>query len=108
AHAFPPIGAQGLNLGFRDCDALGKRVSEAFRAGRDIGSEEVLAAYARDRKMDVEARSAGVDILNTAIIGNLLPLDLARAAGLSLFNAVPPLRRLAMRLGGGMPVFGAK
>ncbi|MCA3633250.1 MAG: FAD-dependent monooxygenase [Methylobacterium sp.] len=108
AHAFPPIGAQGLNLGFRDCDALGKRVSEAFRAGRDIGSEEVLAAYARDRKLDVEARSAGVDILNTAIIGNLLPLDLARAAGLSLFNAVPPLRRLAMRLGGGMPVFGAK
>jgi 2-octaprenyl-6-methoxyphenol hydroxylase len=108
AHAFPPIGAQGLNLGFRDCDALGKRVSEAFRAGRDIGSEEVLAAYARDRKVDVEARSAGVDILNTAIIGNLLPLDLARAAGLSLFNAVPPLRRLAMRLGGGMPVFGAK
>ncbi|WP_408982328.1 FAD-dependent monooxygenase [Rhabdaerophilum sp.] len=108
AHAFPPIGAQGLNLGFRDCDALAKRVSEAFRAGRDIGSEEVLAAYARDRKVDVEARSAGVDILNTAIIGNLLPLDLARAAGLGLFNAVPPLRRLAMRLGGGMPVFGAK
>lgn len=108
AHAFPPIGAQGLNLGFRDCEGLAKRVSEAFRAGQDIGSEEVLAAYARDRKVDVAARSAGVDILNTAIIGNLLPLDLTRAAGLSLFNAVPPLRRLAMRLGGGMPVFGAK
>ncbi|MCU0820347.1 MAG: FAD-dependent monooxygenase [Beijerinckiaceae bacterium] len=106
AHAFPPIGAQGLNLGFRDCEALVKRVSEASRAKADIGSDDVLAAYARDRKMDVEARSSGVDILNTAIIGNLLPLDLARAAGLSLFNAVPPLRRLAMRLGGGMPVFG--
>lgn len=106
AHAFPPIGAQGLNLGFRDCQALAKRVGEAFRAGADIGSEAVLAAYARDRRVDVEARSAGVDILNTAIIGNLLPLDLARAAGLSLFRAVPPLRRLAMRLGGGMPVFG--
>ncbi len=83
-----------------------KRITEAFRSNEDIGGEAMLLAYARDRKMDVEARSAGVDILNTAIIGNLLPLDLARAAGLSLFNAVPPLRRLAMRLGGGMPVFG--
>lgn len=106
AHAFPPIGAQGLNLGFRDCEALVRRVSDAFRAGADIGGEDTLAAYARDRKLDVEMRSAGVDLLNTAIIGDLLPLDLARAAGLSLFKAVPPLRRLAMRLGGGLPVFG--
>jgi hypothetical protein len=47
-------------------------------------------------------------MLNTALIGNLLPLDLARAAGLTLFNAIPPLRRIAMRIGGGMPAFGAK
>lgn len=108
AHAFPPIGAQGLNLGFRDCDALTVRIIEAHDAGRDPGSTEVLDAYARDRVFDVEARSAGVDMLNTAIIGNLLPLDLARAAGLGLFNALPPLRRIAMRLGGGLPVFGGR
>ncbi|MBN8534949.1 MAG: FAD-dependent monooxygenase [Rhizobiales bacterium] len=108
AHAFPPIGAQGLNLGFRDCDALVRRIVEARRAGKDIGSASVLEDYARERMLDVEARSAGVDMLNTALIGNLLPLDLARAAGLSLFNAIPPLRRIAMRIGGGMPAFGAK
>jgi 2-octaprenyl-6-methoxyphenol hydroxylase len=108
AHAFPPIGAQGLNLGFRDCDALVRRLVSAHQAGGDIGSHSVLDAYARERILDVEARSAGVDMLNTALIGNLLPLDLARAAGLTLFNAIPPLRRIAMRIGGGMPAFGAK
>jgi 2-octaprenyl-6-methoxyphenol hydroxylase len=108
AHAFPPIGAQGLNLGFRDCDALVHRIVEAHRAGGDIGGASVLETYARERVLDVEARSAGVDMLNTALIGNLLPLDLARAAGLSLFNAIPPLRRIAMRIGGGMSAFGGK
>lgn len=108
AHAFPPIGAQGLNLGFRDCDALVERIVAASRSGADIGGPALLAAYARERVLDVEARSAGVDMLNTALIGNLLPLDLARAAGLSLFNAVPPLRRIAMRIGGGMPAFSDK
>ncbi|MGL5446167.1 MAG: FAD-dependent monooxygenase [Rhabdaerophilum sp.] len=108
AHAFPPIGAQGLNLGFRDCDALVKRIVAAHQAGEDIGSPTVLDAYARERLLDVEARSVGVDMLNTALIGNLLPLDLARAAGLSLFNAVPPLRRIAMRIGSGLPAFGGK
>lgn len=108
AHAFPPIGAQGLNLGFRDCDALVQRIVAAREAGGDIGGADMLDAYARERVFDVEARSAGVDMLNTALIGNLLPLDLARAAGLSLFNAIPPLRRIAMRVGGGMPAFGSK
>lgn len=108
AHAFPPIGAQGLNLGFRDCDALVRRIVETHRAHGDFGAPGMLEAYARERVLDVEARSAGVDMLNTALIGDLLPLDLARAAGLGLFNAIPPLRRIAMRIGGGMPAFGGK
>lgn len=108
AHAFPPIGAQGLNLGFRDSDALVRRIVLAHQAAGDIGNRATLEAYERDRRFDVEARSAGVDMLNTALIGNLLPLDLARAAGLSLFNAIPPLRRLVMRVGGGMPALGGK
>lgn len=107
AHAFPPIGAQGLNLGFRDCEVLVQHIGAAARSGQDFGDRAVLEAYARQRRFDVEARSMGVDLLNTALIGDLLPLDLARAAGLTLFRTVAPLRRLAMRIGGGMPLFGA-
>lgn len=98
AHAFPPIGAQGLNLGLKDVEALVKRLGDAKRTDDDLVA--ALAAYASDRKLDVEMRSAGVDLLNSALIADLLPLDLARAAGLAILRDVSPIRRLAMRIGG--------
>lgn len=106
AHAFPPIGAQGLNLGLKDVEALVKRLSAAKAAGEDLA--EALPAYARDRKLDVEARSAGVDMLNSALIADLLPFDLARAAGLAVLRDVAPIRRLAMRIGGWNSPFGGR
>ena len=38
AHVFPPIGAQGLNLGLRDVAALRDAVVDARNAGQDIGA----------------------------------------------------------------------
>ena len=45
AHAFPPIGAQGLNLGLRDAAILAALAGEASREGRDIGAPALLEAY---------------------------------------------------------------
>lgn len=106
AHAFPPIGAQGLNLGLKDVEALVRRLSAAKAAGGDLA--EALPAYARDRKIDVEARSAGVDLLNSALIADLLPFDIARAAGLAVLRDIAPIRRLAMRIGGWNSPFGGR
>lgn len=106
AHAFPPIGAQGLNLGLKDVEALVKRLVAAKAAGEDLAT--ALPAYARDRKLDVEARSAGVDVLNSALIADLLPFDIARAAGLAVLRDVAPIRRLAMRIGGWNAPFGGR
>ncbi|KAF0231164.1 MAG: 2-octaprenyl-6-methoxyphenol [Beijerinckiaceae bacterium] len=106
AHAFPPIGAQGLNLGLKDVEALVKRLGASHAKGEDPAS--ALPAYARDRKLDVEMRSAGVDVLNSALIADLLPFDLARAAGLAVLRDVAPIRRLAMRIGGWNAPFGGK
>ena len=106
AHAFPPIGAQGLNLGLKDCAALVKRLIAAKKAGEDL--KTALPLYARDRKLDVEARSAGVDIMNSALIADTLPTDIARAFGLAVLRDVGPIRRLAMRIGGWNPLFGSK
>jgi 2-octaprenyl-6-methoxyphenol hydroxylase len=103
AHAFPPIGAQGLNLGFRDVSALVRLIARQGRA--DPGDPATLKRFERERKFDVEARSAGVDLLNSALIADQLPLDLARAGGLALFQTISPLRRIAMRVGGGLPFF---
>jgi 2-octaprenyl-6-methoxyphenol hydroxylase len=98
-HRLPPIGAQGLNLGLRDAAWLADLVSEAVAAGRDPGSPELLAAYDRARRADVASRAAVVDVLNRSLIAGLLPIDLARGAGLAALKAIAPLRQRFMREG---------
>ncbi len=95
----PPIGAQGLNLGLRDAAWLADLVGEARARGEDPGGADVLEAYDRCRRGDVASRTAVVDALNRSLLVDLLPIDLARGAGLAALKAVGPLRRLFMREG---------
>jgi 2-octaprenyl-6-methoxyphenol hydroxylase len=99
AHILPPIGAQGLNLGFRDVASLADCVAEALREGRDPGAEDVLDAYARARRLDVMTRTLGVDLLSRSLLTSLPPLQAARGIVLHGLKALPPLRRAIMRLG---------
>ncbi len=99
AHILPPIGAQGLNLGFRDAAALADCVAAALRGGRDPGSEVVLEAYAEARRLDIMSRTVGVDLLNRSLLTSLAPLQAARGVVLHGLNAFPPLRRAVMRVG---------
>ncbi|HEV7481383.1 MAG TPA: FAD-dependent monooxygenase, partial [Roseiarcus sp.] len=61
AHVLPPIGAQGLNLGLRDVEAIVACAAEARADRRDIGGAETLAAYERARRSDVMLRTGAVD-----------------------------------------------
>jgi 2-octaprenyl-6-methoxyphenol hydroxylase len=103
AHILPPIGAQGLNLGFRDAATLADCVAEALRRGGDPGGEDVLAAYRRARKLDVLTRTVGVDLLSRSLLTSLIPLQAARGIVSHGLNALPPLRRIVMRLGLASP-----
>lgn len=96
AHVVPPIGAQGLNLGYRDVTALTRAVEEA--AG-DPGSEAVMRDYNAARRMDVTTRTLAADLLNRTLYSGFAPFQLARGAGLYAVNTVGPLRRLLMRQG---------
>lgn len=100
AHVFPPIGAQGLNLGLRDVMALRDALAEAI----DPGDAMVVAAYDRARQADVRLRTGAVDALNRTLLTDLMPADLLRGAGLLALSRIGPLRRLVMRQGlaGGM------
>ena len=99
AHALPPIGAQGLNLGMRDVAALRDRLVDARKAKEDLGGQAVLASYERGRRRDVPVRAAAVDLLNRSLLADLLPADLARGLGLAALASIGPLRRLVMRQG---------
>src|SRR3569623_364355 len=99
AHVFPPIGAQGLNLGLRDAADFVRTVSAAHQAGEDPGSDKAMSHYSLARRPDILSRSAVIDFANRSLLSDFLPVQMARAAGLHLLNMADPLRRLAMREG---------
>ena len=99
AHAFPPIGAQGLNLGLRDALTLAALVGEALREGRDIGGSALLDDYDRDRRADIATRTAAVTLMNRSLLSSFLPADLLRGLGMAALDLIGPLRRLVMREG---------
>lgn len=100
-HVLPPIGAQGLNLGFRDAAWIAELAGRAARDGRDIGSPAVLETYDAARRPDVSTRSGAVSLLNRSLVADFLPFDAARGAALTILNAVPWLRRTVMSEGIG-------
>jgi 2-octaprenyl-6-methoxyphenol hydroxylase len=101
AHVVPPIGAQGLNMSLRDIGALADLLTQARKAGGDIGGPEVLGRYHRARHAKVLARILGVDALNRAAMTDRAPLRDLRNLGLGMIEGLRPLRRAAMRLGLG-------
>lgn len=98
AHVIPPIGAQGLNLGFRDIAGLADCLSDG-QGHRDPGSSSILSAYRADRRLDVTSRTFAVDILNKSLISDFLPASMARGLGLHAMAAIPALKRAMMREG---------
>ncbi len=99
AHVIPPIGAQGLNLGFRDAAVLAECAQRGIEREGDPGALTVLSAYNRARSADVMSRTLAVDLLNRTLISGFVPLHLARGIGLHLLANLAPLRRLVMREG---------
>lgn len=95
AHGFPPIGAQGLNLGLRDVAHLSDCLAEA----EDPGELDVLARYESAREGDIRLRTLGVDLLNRSLLTPWTPVDALRGFGLTALTHIAPLRRMAMREG---------
>ncbi|WP_375608362.1 MULTISPECIES: UbiH/UbiF family hydroxylase [unclassified Bartonella] len=96
AHVFPPIGAQGLNLGFRDVqtliDILPNEISNS-------NPEMIVARYNKCRKPDILIRSGAVHTLNSALLSHMFPVHIVRSVGLGLLHNCSPLRNLFMREG---------
>ncbi|MEM1040473.1 MAG: UbiH/UbiF family hydroxylase [Pseudomonadota bacterium] len=97
AHVFPPIGAQGFNLGMRDALDL-------VATWKEFSSDQtpaMLARYSRKRLADVTLRTTGVDLLNRSLLTDFLPVQAAKATGVTLLKQIGWLRRFAMRTGLG-------
>lgn len=98
AHVVPPIGAQGLNMSLGDMRAL---LDLAQANPERLGDRQMLDAYHKARHLEVEARAAGIDVLNRASMIEAQPLRDLRAAGLNAIYSLAPVRKTMMRLGLG-------
>lgn len=99
AHVFPPIGAQGLNLSFRDAAMFAECAINAKLHSNAAWAEKAVADYNAKRRVDIWSRTAAVDLLNLSLISNFVPLQAARTAGLHAMRLFGPLRRFTMRKG---------
>lgn len=97
AHAFPPIGAQGLNLGLRDVACLADQLADAKANGQDIGGDAVLNAYSNLRSTDIKARTYGVEAFNASLSSHAA--GLIRGAVLHATNASSDFKGFLMRRG---------
>jgi 2-octaprenyl-6-methoxyphenol hydroxylase len=100
AHAFPPIGAQGLNLGLRDIEALAKCLAAA-NPGAYGWAGSVTRGYAMARQADLVTTSTFVDSLFRSLLTDWLPAQAFRSTALWALKTVPSLRRGAIGFGMG-------
>ena len=94
AHAFPPIGAQGLNLGLRDVMTAIECLKEHHQSPKQASE-----AYNRKRRADVHTRTFGIDMFNRTLLTSFLPVQLIRSGAISAISSIAPLRQFVMRQG---------
>ncbi|MCB6178702.1 UbiH/UbiF family hydroxylase [Rhodobacter sp. Har01] len=99
AHVVPPIGAQGLNMSLADLAVL-LDLAEADRGA--LGEAKMLDTYHRRRHLEVQARVAGIDLLNRASMMGGQTFRNLRAGALDAMYSVAPVRRTLMRAGLGV------
>lgn len=100
AHVFPPIGAQGMNLGIRDINVLSELL-EDHMINNPNNVDDLVSNYSAKRKTDIAVRTRAVDALNRSLLTDLLPVHLGRGLGLYALNKIPSARKFVMRQGLG-------
>lgn len=100
AHAFPPIGAQGLNLGLRDVADLAGALGGVDRSKADW-ADKVSRDYAGRRAADLVRTGGMVDTLFRSLLAEMVPVQALRAGGLWALKMLPALRRQAFTVGMG-------
>lgn len=97
ARGIHPIAGQGWNLAVRDITAIAEIIVDRLRLGLDPGAPEALERYATWRSFDSLALVAVTDGINRLFANDILPLRLAREAGLALVDRIPPAKKFFMR-----------
>ena len=102
AHTVHPVAGQGFNLGLRDVAAIAEILTDAVRAGEDIGDLAVLRRYADWRRRDNQVTAGFTNGLIRIFSNNAFPLTLARNVGLLAVDLLPGVKRRFIRVTSGL------
>lgn len=95
AQTLHPVAGQGFNMGLRDAWEAAQEILRC--EAQDLGSDAMLAAYRKSRKLDRNAGIRFTDGLVRLFSNDLSGLRTARAAALSLLDCIPPAKRFVAR-----------
>lgn len=102
AHTINPLAGQGVNLGYRDVDALISVLNEARHCAEDWSAEKVLLRYERKRHKDNLLMQSGMDLFYFAFSNPCPPLKLVRNLGLMAAEHSGGLKRQALKYALGL------
>ncbi|VAW22159.1 2-polyprenyl-6-methoxyphenol hydroxylase, partial [hydrothermal vent metagenome] len=99
-HAFPPIGAQGLNLSLRDVAQLVELIDDIDVTNPDWASN-LSSEYSSKRQADIIRTNRMVDTLFKTLLSDYLPAQMLRMGGMWALKSIAPLRKRAFEMGMG-------
>ncbi len=102
AHTINPLAGQGVNLGYRDVDALLEVLSQACELAEPWHSEQVLLRYQRRRRTDNLMMQSGMDLFYTAFSNDLPAVKFARNLALMVAQRAGKLKEHALRYALGL------
>jgi len=97
AHTINPLAGQGVNIGFKDVEAL-LEVTE----GKTHFSQEVLRLYERKRRPDNLLMQSGMDFFYKSFSNDLAPLKFVRNAALKVAENAGPLKSQVLKYALGL------
>ena len=96
AHTINPLAGQGVNLGFKDVDAL-------LQVTQDKSlSQEVLLAYEHKRRGDNLLMQSGMDFFYKGFSNDIAPLKLLRNAALKIADKTGPVKQQVLKYALGL------
>lgn len=102
AHTIHPLAGQGVNLGYRDADALLDVMVNARSHGEDWASATILKRYQTRRQADNFLMQSGMDLFYAGFSNNLGPLRVVRNIGLMAAERAGGLKRKALKYALGL------
>ncbi|MFI0489367.1 MAG: 3-demethoxyubiquinol 3-hydroxylase [Yersinia sp. (in: enterobacteria)] len=102
AHTINPLAGQGVNLGYRDVDALLEVLNQARELAEPWHTDAVLLRYQRRRRTDNLMMQSGMDLFYTAFSNDLPPLKFVRNLALIAAQRAGKLKTHVLRYALGL------